>query len=387
MPINTKVHVFGRPGSDYMKKLRRWMGSPLAASHIAINYGLQGAKLRTKLEDRKFNKLNNIPVINLKQYGNKYECVKGAEDAGVPVPPTVKPRDFMGEDRDGWIQKPYYSLGGRDIERVKNIDDVPRRTHYLQKEIKNRRYELRCIAMAWVKPKDWLFQKRVHEGGEDILAWNHHNGGKFITVENPNEPLFARVRKDMIKLMKKFNYQFGAGDFLIQNPGERGAPLKHYFIEWNLAPGWTMERTEVWYKNNWEKLINFSQEDIENMIEGIFPFENNWGELAPHRPGVAADEVVQDNVGGLFFPEDRREEEDQMLDEIDQVLNENEEVLNRFDRNWAEVEPLLEPNPNVEENMREIICPGCGQPINFIGRVRELTFKCHCGCKFNVEFE
>jgi hypothetical protein len=369
-----------------MKKIRRWIGSPLAGANVAINYGLQGAKLDTHLNKPANRKLNNIPVINLRHVGNKYEAIKLADEAGVRVPNSVKPRDFRGENTDGWIMKPYWSLGGRNIERVKNLDDVPRRSHYMQKEVKNRRYELRCIAMAWVDPKDWLFQKRVHEGGEDILAWNHHNGGKFITVENPEEALFDRVRGDMIKLMKKFNYQFGAGDFLVQNPGERGAKLIHYFIEWNLAPGWTMERTEEWYNNHWRMLSDFSYEDVEAMTSGLML--NEIRDMGPMvQEAAQPNPYLRDMINRVNMPVDNEDyvyPEFMEMEEDDVEPEPPEWFENRLQDLNQEMEPRVEAAP-ADVKLRKIFCPYCTFTFNVETSPGMQNLSCvACGKPFSI---
>jgi hypothetical protein len=292
----SKIYVMGRMGSDYRKKVDKWLGNVnLNEATAAFNYGLQGQKLRDFMDERQHAKLNDLPIINHVQFGNKFDSVEAVRQAGMSAPMSWKYRDrgeipekFFPNNTTLLIQKPYYSLGGKGIERVTNLEDVPGRTHYLQEEIRNRRYELRCIAMAWVPPEQWLFQKRIHDGGEEVLAWNNHNGGKFITVENSNEPLFNRVREDVKKMLPLFNYGFGAVDFIVQN--NPGGKLKHFFIEWNLAPGWTMDRTEAWYEPNFLALQNFDQDAIEAFSEGILLAELKEGNRDraaqyPHRQG------------------------------------------------------------------------------------------------------
>ncbi|MHA2063934.1 MAG: hypothetical protein ACXABY_06070 [Candidatus Thorarchaeota archaeon] len=241
---------------------------------MAFNYGLQGKKLHDY--HAKYPQLQRLPIFNHEQVGNKYDHVKMAQKAGIMVPITCRePAEYpIAERADGfrWIKKPYYSLGGRDIDFHDENYALPH-SHYVQQFIDNRRYEMRVHAWAWIDPSNWIFQKRVHEDGENQLAWNHHNGGKFITIDNPTDPLHNRLREAVKKLMKKFGYQFGAADFIIQNPGKKGQKLVNYFIEWNLAPGWTLARIEKMYKDCFEVLQTLTKEHVDLLMEGIFPWE------------------------------------------------------------------------------------------------------------------
>lgn len=274
-----KVAVIGRPGSDYRKKVDGWLGKVrLAQAQAVFNYGLQGQKLRDF--EAANPRLLDLPILNHTHHGNKLDCIKTVSKAGMSAPRSWKRAEYKAQPPRGKVKliaKPYYSLGGKGIERVDGVDDVNGRTHYMQEEITDRRYELRCICMSWIDPNKWLFQKRVHPDGNAELAWNNHNGGKFITVENPKEALFKRVRDDVEKMLPLLGYQFGAVDFIIKN--NPGGKLKHYFIEWNLAPGWTMERSEIWYHENFLKLNDVALEDFEAYETGML-----WEDLKDDDP-------------------------------------------------------------------------------------------------------
>jgi hypothetical protein len=336
-----KIAVIGRAGSVYRKQIKNWLGStPVSQAQGAFNYGLQGQKLREFMGARNNRRLRNLPILNHEQLGNKYECIKGAQDAGVMTPASWQYRDRAAIDVDKLIIKPYYSLGGRNISRIGNLEAITpeeQRTHYIQEEITNRRYELRCVAMSWIDPKDWLFQKRVHENGDEELAWNHHNGGKFITVEDPSEPLFDRVRKDVKTLMKAFNYQFGAVDFIVQNPGRRGEPLRHYFIEWNLAPGWTLERTAEWYEKNFKKLCDFTQEEYQALSDGML-----LSEIRGEQNHRARNYLGVGNGNGdyrFIAVDELPDDPDDLGIEMDEEEDEPEERL------WEPVRPAPAPRP------------------------------------------
>jgi hypothetical protein len=206
-------------------------------------------------------------MLNENQFGNKYQCVEAARAADVPVPESfaATPEHV---DTKAWIRKPYYSIGGRDIHRYTGQDSLPN-THYIQEDLSGiRRYEVRVHAMAWIPPEQWVMQKRVHEDGESQLTWNHHTGGRFITIENTSDPLFVRIRESVIALMRALNYQFGAVDFIVCNAGERGRPLPHYFIEWNLAPGWTLDHIRDYYISSFRALASLEMDDVTMMLEG-----------------------------------------------------------------------------------------------------------------------
>jgi hypothetical protein len=265
-----KVAVIGRAGSDYRKKVDAWLGHvPLKQAQAVFNYGLQGEKFK-KFEDAN-PRLMDLPIFNGVKFGNKYDVSSIVRDIRIPTPRSYKWEDIKANDLNDYpalIAKPFYSLGGRGIYRVnpeKEFKDG--RTHYLQEEVTNRRYEVRVHAAAWIDPNEWLFQKRVHANGEDELAWNQHNGGRFITINDSHSPVFERIRGDVIKIMPLLKYQFGAVDFIVQN--NPGGKLNRYFLEWNLAPGWTIANTEKWYRNTFTKLTTLSLEDFEAYEAGM----------------------------------------------------------------------------------------------------------------------
>jgi len=267
------IYVFGRNSSIYRKKIDKWLGNVnLVNATGSINYGLQGKKLDEFLDDPKVRKLHRLPILNLRQIGNKFECV----DIAMITEACPTPRSWKYKHRDQIpaditvIAKPYYSLGGKDIFRVKESieDEVKGKTHYLQEEIKNRRYELRVHTASWIPVENWLVQKRTHPKGEDVLTWNHHTGGKFITVKDHNGGVFARAKESAAKLLSAFGYAFGAADFIVA-ANDNSRNLDHYFIEWNLAPGWTIANTEEWYKETFSSLAKVNQDEFECIEHGL----------------------------------------------------------------------------------------------------------------------
>jgi hypothetical protein len=258
-----RLKFIGR-GTYYRQIVRALGENRIAQSHTVVNWGLQGDNLRDY--EARYPAIRRKPTLNERQFGNKYDCVEAARANGLPVPESIT--HPYGSMRGDWIIKPYYSLGGRDIRRYERGSAVPN-THYLQKDLSStRRYEVRVHAMAWVPPEQWIIQKRVHEDGETQLTWNHHTGGTFITVNDTTDPLFVRIKETTAALMRTLGYQFGAADFIVCNAGERGRPLPHYFIEWNLAPGWTLDHIRDYYISAFRALSRMDTDDVTMMLEG-----------------------------------------------------------------------------------------------------------------------
>lgn len=279
-----RIKFFGR-GTFYSQvRDRIGQNNRISECQGAVNWGLQGTRL-TEYESR-HPAILRMPILNHRQYGNKYDCVVAARENGLAAPASYRaggnqPITMGGE----WIIKPYYSLGGRGIE-VYTGQQIPH-GFYLQERIMNRRYEVRVHAWNWIDPASWVFQKRVHPDGEDQLTWNHHTGGSFITINEPTDPLHDRLRADVARLMAVFGYQFGACDFIICNAGERGARLPHYFLEWNLSPGWTLDNTRAAYIEAFRELTLLEPADFtalslnEGMERGTMGHYQDREEIDP----------------------------------------------------------------------------------------------------------
>lgn len=259
------IKVFGRAGSTYMKTIKRYVDTrqdPSRTAEGAVNYGLQGSKLSEYLQ--RFPFMNRLPILNHKQNGSKYDAIHmvkralevspayanafGSAPDSCRVPISFShPEQMIPLREDGtWILKPYWSLGGRDIEPYTGqAQHTSRSRRYFQQRIHNRRYELRVHCWKWVNDHQWIFQKRIHEDGENQLTWNHHTGGRFVTVREPFDPLHDRVRWFTHLIMNTLGYQFGACDFIIQNVED--GPLATWFLEWNLAPGFTLPHVKKAY--------------------------------------------------------------------------------------------------------------------------------------------
>ncbi len=363
--MTLRLKFIGR--GTYLNDIARLVGSNrISDAHLAINYGYQGDRLRDYR--RRYPNIDRLPMINREQFGNKYQCVIAARDAGVPIPVSAHAGNLSEVDMDArtWIIKPYYSLGGRDIHRYDGHSPVPA-THYLQEDLSaRRRYEIRVHVFAWMSPESWIFQKRVHDEGEDQLTWNRHTGGRFITINDPSDALFQRVRESCQRLMSVLGYQFGAVDFIICNSGERGVPLPHYFLEWNLAPGFTLDAIRDYYVAAFNALKTLTMDDVMSMLE--------QGEL--QTPAVNEPEELPHQELESFPHEPENSESDETIEEfnarraqeVELAWQELERLRRRQDTMPPEVEEEREQS-DYEAHMQEMrdemnFCPACGRPVN-----------------------
>ena len=294
--------------------------------------------------------ITRLPILNHIQYGNKFDCIIQARENGVPAPASN--RTVWQVPIDGsWIVKPYYSLGGRGI--VPYTGQHTQNNVYFQERIMNRRYEMRVHAFKWTDPNTWIFQKRVHPDGDEQLTWNHHTGGHFVTINEPTDPLHDRLRVDVAKLMDIFGYQFGACDFIVTNAGERGAQLPHYFLEWNLSPGWTLDTTRDAYISAFQDLNTMTQEAFNALIEGE-GFVVEPSDSTHDMPSLQ--EAIED---GAFTPD--------VADWVRRQMLETER---------AEMASMRPPS---EETILANYCPQCGQRVPDMYGELPIYFCIMCG--------
>jgi hypothetical protein len=225
------------------------LNTPDMVRDVVVNYGLSGDKLRYWLEGAQgcFNIMLNAHV-----FGDKLQCCEAVRAAGVPVPKCTEHTNAVHCRTDGdAIVKPLLSFGGRGI--VLYTGQAITSQQYLQKRITNRRYELRVHAVKWLPVEEWLVSKRTHPDGEAQLTWNHHQGGSFSNIEmnESNTGVFKRAKYYAKRVIDTLGYDFIAVDFIVQN-GDRELPV--WFIEANLAPGFSTDRTREFYFNAFLKL-------------------------------------------------------------------------------------------------------------------------------------
>lgn len=179
-------------------------------------------------------------MLNKNAGMSKYKAIKLALDNEILAPESA----LTITNKKGWLQKPFRSIGGKDIKHAETTGKRSR--FYYQKFIDKRRFELRVHAFSWINPKDWHVQKRL--GDKDTVAWNYKNGGTFQTIKNVQG---YKVFKDAIdvsdKILKILGVEFGAIDFVVDTD------YNVYFIEANAAPGFE-ELSKTIYVNAFKEL-------------------------------------------------------------------------------------------------------------------------------------
>jgi hypothetical protein len=232
---------------------------PLVGTPIFVNYGIGGKtwnivykKLKQRAPDCVF--LNPWTGIN------KYDWVKYAGSLDIPVPDSLHVLNGDDINYDNWIAKPYYSFGGRNIGPATNYLDSP--SHYYQRFIKERRFEVRVSFFKWLEEKHWLVWKRVSDDPTQI-TWNRHQGGRFITVKKPlNFGLYQRIFEDVRKITANSVLAFGAVDFVVAKGN------KHYFLEVNTTPGFSCDPTRDKYIASFKSLLHTNPTEVRAYARG-----------------------------------------------------------------------------------------------------------------------
>ncbi len=226
------IRIIGKKGSKACKAIikdagiRRYFGRKTQAD-VLINYGLAGENLRQFY--RKFPSARSIPTINSVIGHSKLRVVNMAKQKDILVPDS-KLALSKSDDKKEWIEKRFSSEGGKGICFARGKSALSGK--YYQKFLGNRLYELRIHTFKWINTEDYRVQKRV--GDKDEVAWNFKNGGRFITVNNPNSyRVFTEAKEISNTVSDMLNMSFGAVDFLVDNE------YKLYFIEINSAPGFS----------------------------------------------------------------------------------------------------------------------------------------------------
>jgi glutathione synthase/RimK-type ligase-like ATP-grasp enzyme len=216
---------------------------------VIVNYGLAGSKLEGFYN--KFPSARRVPTIN-KQIGySKLTVCERAKKNDIPVPESR--RTLSGSKSKGdWIEKRTNSIGGIGICKARGTGPITGK--YYQKFIKDRLYELRVHAFAWIPKDGWRVQKRL--GDKKEIAWNYKNGGHFVTVHNPGSyNTFVQAMDVSEKVLNMLNMSFGAVDFLVDSS------YNLYFIEINSAPGFS-ELSKPIYVDAFTRLKQLSKKDI-----------------------------------------------------------------------------------------------------------------------------
>lgn len=198
---------------------------------VLYNWGLAGERYNAFF--RKRPRYRNYPVLNEPINNSKWTQLCKVKKEGVPV--LESSRDLSV----GYLFKPDFSLGGRHIQII-DEEFYPPVAGYCQKFIpgEDRRYELRVHACSWREEEDYLVQKRVSDNPKSV-TWNHHTGGRFITVNKPRE---GRVFRDAQAYSKRvlacLGLHHGGVDFLVTNDNN-----SIYFLEVNISIGLRLPAT------------------------------------------------------------------------------------------------------------------------------------------------
>lgn len=218
------ICIVGRKGSKSLTRLVKDSTIKRYKSDcdLLINYGLTKPKLNnffTRFPSARAKKMVNRAIGTR----TKYADVRLAAKNGIVVPDTKLTLGIF--ERPKFLSKPMASQGGKNIHMATTRKNVAGK--YYQKFI-DRKYELRVHAFSWMDKI--IIHKRV--GADDVVAWNYHNGGRFISIKNQNGfKVFDEAKRIARKLLTVLNMDFGAVDFVVSKDNEI------FFIEINAAPG------------------------------------------------------------------------------------------------------------------------------------------------------
>lgn len=232
---------------------------------LIVNYGKAGAEAAEFWG--RYPIANTKPCINKEFIANKRKQCELADKAcranlatdWVEVPLCSSYRNLL-DLNDVWIAKPFYGGYGRGIVPIEEYNNDG--SKYFQKRIMNRRYELRVHAFMWQPIEEWRVHKKIHPDGNNQLTWNHHTGGKFITVNDHNRGVFLRAKQAAQFISSDLNFQFTGMDFIVDDN------MKLWFLEGNSCPGFT-ELSEGFYVQAFKDLKTLAETDFEKVMDII----------------------------------------------------------------------------------------------------------------------
>lgn len=219
---------------------------------ILVNYGLAGNTLNSYL--KQVPSANKIPTLNKFVGKSKYGAVLEAGKAGILVPES-KLELPKNAKADEWIEKKIHSIAGKGIQKASK----KRRSiqgKYFQKFISDRVYELRVHSFMWMPIEQWTVQKRL--GPQDEIAWNFHQGGHFVSIQNQNHRIFVEAKEIARKILEMRKMAFGAVDLLVDQA------RKVYFIEVNSSPGFSNLSGQIYF-NAFNNLKECSVRDLKGI--------------------------------------------------------------------------------------------------------------------------
>ena len=203
----TRINRISLPGKRSLDRLiRNICELPRTAceADIAINYGVFA------------HAPYNCFTINRDLMSHKYTQCEVFSNHGVNVPET-RCSPFAR-----CIQKPFYSIGGKDINVYHAGDE---HYGYFQKRIKKVR-EFRAHVFLWGEDQvPYIQEKTLPDKSQ--LTWNKKQGGAFHIVHQPHankyllEPdLVSRISKMSVKACKAIRYDMGGVDLGLDENGE-----------------------------------------------------------------------------------------------------------------------------------------------------------------------
>jgi hypothetical protein len=251
-----QIGIISKPNSNAVKEIRKETGIKIYVGkknkvQIIINYGLAGKHLADYYI--KVPSTRTIPTLNRYIGRSKYGAIKDARKADILVPETTLTL-LKSARPDEWIEKKIHSVRGIGICKATKKRKVVK-DKYFQKFVQNRNYELRVHAFRWTT--NWVIQKRM--GLPDKITWNFHQGGRFITIRNPNVGIFSEACEIAEEILKIRKMAFGAVDFIIDKD------LNIYFIEINSAPGFTNLSNKI-YIDAFNNLKTLKMSDIKSFV-------------------------------------------------------------------------------------------------------------------------
>lgn len=264
-----QVAIIGR-GTYYREIIHRSRpsvnaGTPRMRPDYLVNWGLAGERWRDwerrtgiwRDWQRRIGISNDTgtQIVNRPPNKTKYSQLLLVRETGVPCPDTYhRITDCPENHQHSLLFKPYFSLGGRNITMA---EDKPSDVDgYYQQFIpgEKRRYELRVHACRWIPEESYLIQKRVNDD-TSAITWNHHTGGRFITVNEPREyRIFREAASYATRALESLDLDFGGVDFIVTRDGSI------LFLEVNMSIGFTMDRT----RDYWVDCINRLSEEGYN---------------------------------------------------------------------------------------------------------------------------
>ena len=199
------VYILGNRSLDrVLKSVCRLGGGQFRPNNaISINYGTF-----------RYAEANGF-VINRRIVSDKFaQCVRMlSKDCCVP---KISDHPF-----DGCIQKPFHSIGGKNITEYHAGDMT---YGYFQKRV-NKVREFRAHVALWSEnPVPLIQEKTVDDPSQ--LTWNKKQGGKFTTVYQPHlkirelsPSLVTKIHNRAICAVKALNYDMGGVDIALDDEG------------------------------------------------------------------------------------------------------------------------------------------------------------------------